>query len=77
MSACENDCDCGRIGLRKHEPYCSIYSPTCEDGKYCDKHFREAMRENAYLKHVSKYTVMPIDEEYEQEMRDAGRLYGR
>jgi hypothetical protein len=45
-----------------------------DEGRFCPACMAQATREHEYLKHVSKYTVMPIDEEYYQELRDAGRL---
>ena len=39
----------------------------------CFRHSSEQGVEYAYLRHVSKYAVMPIDQEYVDDMRDAGR----
>jgi hypothetical protein len=45
-----------------------------DEGQYCDGCFIKAMQEMSYLQHISKYAAgAPIDAEFEQEMREAGR----
>jgi hypothetical protein len=45
-----------------------------DEGRLCDACMVERMQEYAWLKHVSKYAAgAPIDEDFEIEMRDAGR----
>ena len=49
--------------------------PCGDEGGYCDECFLKAMQDHAWLKNVSKYAAgAPIDEAWEVEMRDAGRL---
>lgn len=48
----------------------------CDEGRYCDAHFQEALAEHAYLRHVPRHQVIHDErsrEEYAQELRDAGR----
>lgn len=49
--------------------------PECGDeGRMCDEcQTREAAQWN-WLSNVSKWAVMPPDEDYYQELRDAGRI---
>jgi len=48
-------------------------NPCGDEGRMCDDCFQQQMKDYAWLRHVSKYAVMPIDEDFREEMRDAGR----
>jgi hypothetical protein len=45
-----------------------------DEGRLCEACAEQEMRDHAYLANVSKYAVMPIDDGYYQELRDAGRF---
>lgn len=50
-------------------------SPECGDeGRLCDSCQEEAAREHAWLRNVPAWVVKPRDDDYYQELRDAGRL---
>jgi hypothetical protein len=44
-----------------------------DEGDLCEQCAAEAAKEWEWLRNVPKYAVMPSDDEYEQELRDAGR----
>lgn len=44
------------------------------DGRLCDHCSERAAAEWSWLRHAPKYAVMPPDDEYHAELRDAGRL---
>ena len=46
----------------------------CGDPQLCDKCWVEQMQQHAWLKRISRYAAgAPIDEQFEAEMREAGR----
>lgn len=45
-----------------------------DEGELCEGCCACAEAEWAYLRHVPKYAVMSPDEDYYQELRDAGRI---
>ena len=46
----------------------------CDEGYYCEKHFREAEKEHSWMAHVPFSVVTGVmNEEEEQDLRDAGR----
>jgi hypothetical protein len=48
----------------------------CDEGRYCDRHFAEAMAEHAYLRGVPRHAVFndeEAQEERNQALIDAGR----
>lgn len=73
MSNCQSECDCGRIDGKPHDPDCHSYRE-CDDGVYCDKHFDEASKENAWMLGVPLSAITGVmSEQDEQDLRDAGR----
>ena len=73
MNNCHGECDCGSP-IGPHDPDCrSLDKCDGERGTWCEKHWQEKLYENGWLKRVSKYAVMPTDEDFDQELRDAGR----
>jgi hypothetical protein len=51
-------------------------SCTCDEGRYCDECFQQALKEYAYLKRVPRHQVyndQQAKDEFNQELRDAGR----
>jgi hypothetical protein len=48
--------------------------PCGDEGQLCESCLACKAAEWAWLAHVPKYAVMPPDEDYYQELRDAGRL---
>lgn len=48
----------------------------CDEGRYCDAHFQQALAEHAYLRNVPRHQVFgdaQAQEERDQELIDAGR----
>lgn len=79
MSDCKSECDCAGpdelLGIG-HELDCHSRA-ICDEGRWCDKHHEEAMKEHEYLRDIPRYAVFLNDpdakEEFNQELRDAGR----
>jgi hypothetical protein len=75
VSACQSECDCGWPGpaYGPHDPDCNSYRE-CDEQAYCDKHFDEASRENAWMLGVSLGAITGVmSDEEKQDMRDGGR----
>lgn len=76
MSDCESECDCDAPAGHPHADDCH-YNEFCDEGRWCDKHHAEAMKEHEYLRDIPRYAVFLNDpearEEFNQELRDAGR----
>lgn len=74
---CQSECDCIVTAVGgEHETDC--HSKTiCDEGRWCDKHHEEAMKEHEYLRDIPRYAIFLNDpdakEEFNQELRDAGR----
>jgi hypothetical protein len=46
----------------------------CDEGHYCERHYREAEADHAYLRGVPRSAVMgELSDEQVQDLRDAGR----
>lgn len=45
-----------------------------DEGRLCKGCMARAAAKWSWLRHVPKYAVMPVDDEYYQELRDAGRI---
>lgn len=46
----------------------------CDEGLYCERHYREAAAEHAWMAGQPKSVVTgELDEEQKQDLRDAGR----
>lgn len=75
---CHSECDCGWPGpdYGPHDPDCHSLD-LCDEGRWCDKHHEEAMKDHEYLRDIPRYAVFLNDpdakEEFNQELRDAGR----
>lgn len=48
--------------------------PCGDEGELCEGCSERTAAEWSWLRHAPKYAVMPADEEYYAELRDAGRL---
>lgn len=72
---CQSECDCGAPGGYPHEPDCHSHEK-CDEGRFCDAHYAEALADHAYLRHGPRYQVYgdaEVREEFNQQLRDAGR----
>lgn len=78
---CKSECDCyphtdPETGGCIHESDCHS-QVECDEGRWCDKHHEEAMKDHEYLRDIPRYAVFLNDpdakEEFNQELRDAGR----
>ena len=58
--------------LKAIAPESSACAPL--EGELCEGCGERAAAEWSWLRDVPKYAVMPPDDEYRQELRDAGRL---
>ena len=69
MSDCHSECDCGWPGpdYGPHDPDCHSYD-VCDEGRWCDKHWKEAEAEMRVL-----YDREKREETDRQDIRDAGR----
>lgn len=73
---CQSECDCGNPSVKyygPHDPDCHSFRK-CDEEVYCDKHFDEASKENAWMLGVPLSAITGVmSDEDKQELRDAGR----